>query len=378
MSGRQLFTKRLLQELKVQWGVIRSVFDWTIILYMAIPAMILIPFLYVDAWQNIHLYWSEKIPFSILFLIVLLLSTRGNFRTYAMEADLLYVIQRKKLFYQMKLHSFLFSVFQLVAGVAFIFILLLPIFILMYQFAPIEVLSLYLAICAFRLLFLTLKKIMNRTLYKWIFFPLTFIIAARVILHTDTVLLGVLSIIFIFIIIIFHLTKIIKTNRLFYKEIEIEHEERIRYIKLIFTFSMEVEKEITDQRKKPIFLFRKSRRIFKKRNGENGLLELLLKAFVRNKSHLTLYCQFVIVTLYAITVSPVVLKWFFFLCSCFAVNYWLKALYTEMLKNSFFAVVPFEQELTNVVWLRFKRWIALPAITFIGVFTLILTIYSRT
>ncbi|PWA09744.1 hypothetical protein DCC39_12320 [Pueribacillus theae] len=374
MSGRQLFRKRLIQEWKFQWGVLRSVFDWTIILYMAIPAMILIPFLYADVWKNIHLYWSEEFPFSILLLLVLLLSTRGNFRTYVREADLLYVIQRKKLFYQLKLHSFLFSVFQLVAGVALIFIVILPIVIRIYQFSPMEVLLLFLEICAFRLLFLTLKKIMNRALYKWIFFPLTFIVTARVILYTDSVILGVLSIVIIFIIVMFHLTKIIKTNRLFYKEIEIEHAERIRYIKLILNFSMEVEKEITDQRKKPVVLFRKSRRIFKKRNSENGLLELLIKAFLRNKSHLILYCQFVIVTMYAITVSPVVLKWIVFLCSCFAVNDWLKALYTKMLDNSFFAVVPFEQELTNVVWFRFKRWIALPAVIFIGVFTLIMTL----
>ncbi|MEW5552503.1 ABC transporter permease [Peribacillus frigoritolerans] len=374
MSGRKLFIKRFVQEWNFQWGVIRSVLDWSVMLYLVIPVILFVPFLYVDAWQYVHIYWNEKLPISVLLLVVFLLSVSGNFRTYLLEADLLYLMQRKTILHQLKLYGFLSSSILIILGVTLVFILILPILILIYKFSLTEILLLYLAVNAFRFLFLTLKKIINRTLYKWMIYPLTFIVSILMILNINSVIYGIGSILCIFVIFIFHLTQITKTNRWFLKEIEIENIERNRYIKLILNFSMEVEKEINNQKKGPLLFFRESRRIFKTRTKENGLLEILLKVFLRNKSYLTSYCHLMIITISAIIVLPVWLKWVVFICFTFFINSWLRSLYKKMLASHFFVVVPYNKDLLNTVWIRFKKWMSLPVIILTGVLTFLLTI----
>lgn len=374
MKGRKLFIQRLFQEWHFQWRVIQSVLDWTIMLYIAIPSIIMAPFLYMDAWKYVHFYWSDQIPFFMLLLLILLLTARGNFRTYLMEADLLYLLQRKTLLHQLKLYSFLSSSFQIILNVTFIFILILPILVLVYQFTPTDVLLLYLAVSSFRFLFLTFKKIINQSFKKWMIYFLTFIISTVLILNINSVIYVMGSILCIFVIFIFHLTQITKTNRWFLKEIEIENIERNRYIKLILNFSMELEKETNHQSKRPFRFFRQSKRLFMIHNRENGLLEILLKAFLRNKSYLTSYFQLMIWTIFAVIVLPIWLKWVVFICFIFFINSWLKSLYNKMLASHFFYVVPYNKDLLKAVWIRFKKWMSLPVIILIGVLSGLLTL----
>lgn len=374
MTGRKLFIQRLFQEWHFQWRVIQSVLDWTIMLYIAIPPIIVAPFLYIDAWKYVHFYWSDQIPFFMLLLLILLLATRGNFRTYLMEADLLYLLQRKTLLHQLKLYSFLSSSLQIILNVTFIFILILPILVLIYQFTPKDVLLLYLAVSAFRFLFLTFKKIINQTFKRWMIYFLTFIISTLLILNINSMIYVMGSILCILVIFIFHTTQITKTNRWFLKEIEIENIERNRYIKLILNFSMEVEKETNHQSKRPFLFFRQSKRLFMIYNGENGLLEILLKAFLRNKSYLTSYFQLMIWTIFAVIVLPIWLKWVVFICFIFFINSWLKSLYNKMLASHFFYVVPYNKDLLNEVRIRFKKWMSLPVIILIGILSGLLTL----
>ncbi|WP_181833291.1 ABC transporter permease [Bacillus taeanensis] len=378
MTSKKLFFKRVTEEYKFQWGVIRSVFDWSILVYLVIPTIIMVPFLYQDAWQFIHFYWNENIPFSILLFAVLLLALRGNFRTYLMEADLLFLIQRKTVIQQLKQYNFLLSALQLAVGLAVIMIGILPVLILVYNFSPLDVLYLYLAVSGFRFLTLTIKKIVTSSLMKWLFLSLTFSLVFVLIVFTEPFLYGMGSLICILFIVIYHLTKETKTNRWFSKEIEIEEAERSKYIKLILNFSMEVEKEssASTQHKKPLLYFPKSKRMYKRRNKKNGLLELLFKAFFRNKKHVTMYCQLLLITSSAIIVLPIWLKWILFVIFSFFMHSWLRALYHKMLADPFLNVIPYEKELSKPVWDRFKRLLYVPPVVLAGVLTLLLTILS--
>lgn len=369
MSGRKLFFKRFVQELLYQWNVIQAVLDWSIILYIVIPTIILIPFLYVDVWQNIQIYWSDQVPFSILVLIVLLLSVTGNFRTYLLEADVIFLLQQKSLLYQLKLFGFLSSCIQLIAGTTFIFALILPILIQVYQFSGMHVVVLFFAICAFRFLFLTLKKIINRSFVKWLVFLFAFLGSILSILQFDSAVIGGGGLLVVVVMFIFHLLQLTKTSRWFLKEIEIEVMERVKYIRLILNFSMEIEKEPYKLKKRPIYFFPKSKRIFKIRNEENGLLELLIKAFVRNRSFVKSYFQLLIITISAIIVLPIWLKWVIFISCIFFINSWLSSIFKKMMNNHFFDVAPFNKDMSYQVWARFKKWVAYPVIIATGVLT---------
>ncbi|WP_449355548.1 ABC transporter permease [Virgibacillus natechei] len=374
MTGRQLFRRRFVEEWKFQWKVLRSVFDWTVILYVVIPALVVAPFVYMEMWQDIHLYWSEEIPFAILLGLILILSVIGNFRTFLLEADLLFLVQRKKFLYQLKLSGFLYSVLGVILSTAVLFIVILPIFVFIYDFFVMDILCLFVAVNAFRFLLLTIKKIISRSLRKWIAFPAVFVVAFMLILNADSMMLAIGSLLIIGFVCYFHLTQFVTTNRYFLQELAIEQSERVRYIKLILNFSQEVEMPPVKQRKRPM-LFRNSGRVFKVRSKENSLLEFLLKAFLRNKGYIKSYTQIIGLSLFGIIVLPVWLKWILFLCFTLFVNTWIKSIYRQMMVSPFFTVVPYGDEaLSDAVWPRFRKWIAIPSAVFVGGLSFLLSL----
>lgn len=111
MFGNKLFLRRFIWEFQYQWRVICSILDWSIMLYIAIPALVIIPFFYADFWQNIHIYWDARISLALLLTLLLFLSNCGHIRTYLLYPDLLFLIQKKRVIYQLKRNSFLIPCF---------------------------------------------------------------------------------------------------------------------------------------------------------------------------------------------------------------------------------------------------------------------------
>jgi ABC-2 type transport system permease protein len=169
--------------------------------------------------------------------------------------------------------------------------------------------------------------------------------------------------------------RLLASNKLFLKEIEIEDKERLKYIKIILNFSMAVEKENRIRGKKPYFLFRNSKRLFKNRNKLNGLTEILIKSFLRNRRNLTSYFQILLVTTSAIIVLPVWIKWLVFFGFAIFINFWLSALFKKMLMSDFFAVVFFEMDTSNLAGARCSRLLSFPFIFLIGTILIVRMIY---
>lgn len=375
VSGRELFYKRFIEEWKYQWGIIKSVLDWTIVLYMVIPGVVIGASMYREAWQSIELYWSSIIPFPLLLAVLLLLAVGGHFRTYLLKADLLYLLQRKAILHELKRCGLLSSLLLAAIGNGAIFVLILPILVGNYQLTGMEILLLYIAAFAARMLFMTLNKLIARPLYKWLIYPFLYIAVLILLAAVNPVIYGTAGGLVILLLILFQMAQITKTNRWFQREIEIEDTERTRYVKLILNFSREVEKEKVSTAKRPWFLFSASQRLFNKRNKENGLLEMLLKSFLRNPAYLKSYYQMTAVTLAAIVILPLWLKWLVcFSFVAFAYS-WARSIFNKMKASPFFAVVPFEKDLHYEVLPRFQRWIALPAVTLAGLLTILLTIF---
>jgi ABC-2 type transport system permease protein len=374
MRASGLFRKRLFGELGYQWGVMKSVLDWTIVVYLVIPVLVSAPLVYADMWQNSHLYWSGKLPMAVLFVLLLLVTSGGNYRTYLMEADLLYLLQKKELLYPFKQMGFLFSVISSVIQVGMAGVITLPLFVEVYGLGLAEMVSMLAVVLAVRLLFMTLKKFTTRVFFKLALFGL--MAAAATVLATEAppLVSGILSISVAGSIIFYHLGQTSKSDRWFMREIEIEEHERVRYIKLILTYSMEVEKEPVNQRSRPLVMFSRSQRLFKKgRSKEDGLLELLIKGFLR-RNYLTLYVQMFLLTMSAVILLPMWLKWFVFAGYGFFIHSWLKSLFRKMLDSPFFAVVPYDKAAADSVWIRFKKLFAFPVIGLAGTLAVILTI----
>ncbi|OIU66419.1 hypothetical protein BHE18_16395 [Rossellomorea aquimaris] len=352
----------------------KTVLDWTIVVYLVIPVMIAAPFLYADMWEHSGLYWSGRLPFTVLFVLILLVTAGGNFRTYLMEADLLYLLQKKELLVPFKRLGFLYSAAGSVIRVMAAGVIALPLFAGEYGLTAVEVLPLLAAVLAVKLVLMTVKKFISKG--SVIFAVFVLLTAGAVVMVTNAApgLAGVFSLFISAAVIFYHLKQMPRSDRWFMKEIEIENREKVRYIKLILTYSMEVEKEPVDQRNSPIIMFRDSKRIFKgDRSKEDGLLELVVKGFLR-RNYLMLYIQMFFLTLSAVIVLPVWLKWIVFAGFVFFIQSWLKSLFQKMLESPFFAVVPYDKKLENPVWGRFRKLFAFPVIGLAGAAVVLFTI----
>ncbi|WP_100488301.1 ABC transporter permease [Sporolactobacillus pectinivorans] len=374
MSGTKLFIKRFRQQFQFQWNVIRSVVDWPIMLYIVIPAAAIAPFLYADFWRNIHSYWDARLPSSLLVILLLLLSVSGNIRTYLLDADLLFLIQKKKEILQLKRCGLLLSLLFLFLFETVLFILALPVLITIYHYSQVQLLSLFLAVSAFKLTLMTIKKLTDSLVYRWLFMILAYCLAS-VLLVSAPILWAVCGMFCFVIMIYLNIIQLKKTNR-WIKDLETESAEQTKYIKFILAFSMGVEKPSVTRRKRPLVFFRNSGRIFKKRSKENGLLEFLLKTFLRNKSYVLSYYQLTIITCFAAVLLPLWLKWVAFILFIWFINFWVKILFRKMCAHDFFTIVSFDPAISDPVWLRLQKWLAVPPSIFMGIVVTLSTILT--
>ncbi|WP_100012820.1 ABC transporter permease [Lentibacillus sediminis] len=376
MKAKQLIKKRALQEFHLKWGVFRSVLDWSVIVYMVLPVLVILPFVYIEAWTDINLYWNENLPYFLLVAALLLLASSGNFRTFLLEADLLFLIQKRALLRRMKQHGFLLSFVQAFFSTMLLVVLALPVFAQAYDASFTEVLSIFLALLSFNLFGMSIRRIAKRKWHKWFLILVSAAVYLLLIVNMPPYFLGSITALLAIVIMSYHLTRTANTTRATLKELEIEREEKNKYIKLILNFSTETEKPVVYKRNTPYLLFRNSENIFKERNSSNGLLELIFKAFLRNKTYLISYYQVVIVAIIAISLLPFWLKWVVFLCFVFFLNSWLKNLFHKLTDDEFFSVVPFDPTLKTTVWPRFRKWTMVPAVVLTGLQLLLLMLFQ--
>lgn len=376
MSGNKLFFRRLVSEFQYQRRVLKTIVDWSIMLYLAIPAAIIIPFVYADVWRNIHIYWNAQIPFSIVLLLLLILSGYGTLRTGLLDADLLFLIQRRKAIRQLKCDSFIYSMFVLILIECLLLAAALPVLIGIYQFTVQKIFSLMLLVSAFKLTVMTVKKSVDQVIIRWLLRFLGFSLTGTLLINAFPMLWAIFGGTAWAVLLWLNVRGFSKINR-WAKDLETEYDAHTRLIRLILRYTNEIPKPRASRRKKPLLLFRKSGRFFKERSEANGLLEFLLKSVFRNKVHLSLYYKLIGITCLAVLFLPVGLKWAVCVLFIWFMNRWLRTLFRDISVNDFFIIVPYHSESAEKACLRFQKWLGIPPDILVGILTALSTLVSH-
>lgn len=95
MNPGKLFYRRLRENWSFQYGVIRSAVDWTVALYIVIPALAVGGYHYVS-WLRAAPEWMERIPYGAAVAVLLLVALSGGIRLFVEEADQLFLTQRER------------------------------------------------------------------------------------------------------------------------------------------------------------------------------------------------------------------------------------------------------------------------------------------
>lgn len=339
MSAIRLFMQRLFEEWKFQFGIIRSVIDWTVVVYILIPGAIIFGFIYQSWWVEAP-QWIESLPVGTVFVLFYLSAWSGHLRTFVQDADKLFLIKHEKLFLRLKLSGFVYSLIFHMFVMAVITCVFLPFLLRFYQLTILQVVSLFVLFTMIKWLIMALKvkvvKIEGR-FFQRLFTLLLFLMLGTALTYIYRIwadeqiwLLFLICSVFILIMIMLYIPYL---NRL--SEIEtnlmIEKIERTKYINLIFNFSYEIEKTNIITRKRPL-LFRKSQRIFKRRTPQRGFLELFFKVFMRNPIHILGFFQMIAISSFAITVLPPMwLKITIFSGGLFVLHIWVGLLWEKII-----------------------------------------------
>ncbi|WP_449621379.1 ABC transporter permease [Robertmurraya sp. Marseille-Q9965] len=312
MTSFQLFRRRLTQDWLFQIRTFRSIADWTIWLYMIIPTIVISIFIYRSWWIDGAPSWMAWMPVSIFFLLGYLFSWTGAYRFYTDEADMVFLIKKDSLFYGLRKWGFFYSLLFQAMNTLLVVVALLPFLIQHFHLTWEHAFCYFLFLLAMKYLVMYLKfhlKKIQSKMKRIIVTVLTFILLswfAQTIsflwINGDFWIVCIISMVVGFVS-TYYYYPLVKKKSLFDIELAIEQEEKLKLVQAIHQMSFDIEKTKVYSRKRP-WLFRNSKRIFKKRTARNGFLELFIKVFIRNSSYILTYLQICSATVAALVIVP--------------------------------------------------------------------------
>ena len=374
ISPGMLFTKRLFSELKFKFDMWRIVIDWTVALYIVIPALIVGIRQYLLLWQGPPDF-LKVIPPGALYFFCYFFAWSGSTRIFLREGDQLFLLNKEKWIRKIMTYGLGYSYgFNLLLTV-FFFGLLAPIIFKHYHFTLEQTIVLVLITYLSKNVLGLIKQLVSIRFIGWHHFVikrgimllaiLFFLILAPPGLKNKGYALFI-------ILILLAATVYLSIRRLslknsFFADVASEQAEKIKYVGFLLNISGINIKKAKGQRKSP-WLFRNSNRIFKKRTPVNSLVELNLKSFLRNKQRLLQFFQFFLICFLVTLTIPGEAKWLVWLALAFIFTNFTGLYWRESLNSEFLQLFSWKPETQRAALEKFLFIIMLPSLLLIAFF----------
>ncbi|MFZ7103337.1 MAG: ABC transporter permease [Peptococcaceae bacterium] len=376
MSPKKLFRRRLLGELKFQFSVWKSAIDWTVALYIILPALAFAIYQYLLWWQNPP-FWLNLLPADLLFAMAFFFAWSGTMRVFLREEDQLFLLYKKQWLKQIIKYGLIYS-FALDLLFSMFFILLLAPFILLYyKFSLLQLTAFFLLTFLSKVFLGLAKQLLTLRFSGWRQFIVlkgslilgTLLFAASLSKMLENFMICIVTILILFITGGILSSKRINYQGAFLADVDREQNERLKYVDLLLSLAGINMKKPRKQRKRP-WLFPNSGLIFKERNAVNGLAELAIKLTLRNRRHLLQYLQFVLFCIFfQIMGIPDSLRWLMWLVFAFAFIGFAGLLWKENLASEFMELFYLSLEDQQFALRKFLFIMTLPGLLLISITT---------
>ncbi|MFT8871657.1 MAG: ABC transporter permease [Sporolactobacillus sp.] len=360
MKAERLFAERLREARHERRRTLGVVMDKVIALYLVVPALVIGIGVYRDEWLHTENVWPAAWPVQALFPCLLLLCGSGYLRTFVQAADQLFVLADRPLFVGMRCCAILYSLFALLPRVLLLVAIAWPVFRHIMHMTAWQLAAFTAVACMYRWAMCAARLFISRWIMRHVLSALLYALslsAAQLPVASFifcSVLAGVLAVAY---------GRLLHTPMRFDKELENEAAARLALTVLILKMSGTVDAPVVYRPRRPLLLFRNSRRLFKTRTAEHGLLELLLKSSLRHSQTLSVYGKMVGVFLLGLWVAPLVLKAFLLA----GLNAFSNLTYEKMITSPLFSVVPYDvQKVRRSVRRTFQWLMAAPALILAG------------
>lgn len=308
VTVRQLFWRRWRDHVKQQIAALRTVVDGIVLLYIGIPAVLLLGRIYIGLWQEALPEWLLQLPAAAVpGLLLLLLHYSKGLILFIEPADSLFLRQQRRWMDGLMIRAVLLGCLKAYVSLTVICLLLAPILVRGFSMGWGELLQLLAGLCAFQTAANLLDHLIrvNYARWKrWVWLSLSEMITAAVFLAwyflTDLQqglswlipvgCLGLSTVLVSF--------RLRSQGRL---EYELREELRVRTRLTALLLSQAVPRP-KPERSRP-WLFRGSRRLLRSSLPSDRVAELTVKAFLRGEQLYT-YAGLTLLGCVAVALPP--------------------------------------------------------------------------
>ncbi|WP_090689112.1 ABC transporter permease [Bacillus sp. 166amftsu] len=366
---KQQFYKRLRYEWQRKWKSIRSVTDWTVALYIIIPAVIFSGIYYRSLWTR-ELTVEEPAYFLIgLFVFFFATYSRGM-RSFFEQADSLFLIQHPVHMQKLIKCGMIYTCIRISIMNSIVTLIMLPILVKSMGASLLQVVLFWLSFTVFRcMLSLLVRCIDVRGGKRWVlwivkiivFFMSFICLGSGVFLGFKHPVYAVLFIIALIGISLILIKQKMNYQRFFFKEVEKEKEESMRWTREIMHFSGQTTKPSNNSRP---WLFPRSKHILGKKS-DSRIIESFIKEYFRSGTSLSFYIKIILMSATSIKVTPWWIALIIIVFSCVAIARYSGDQWNEFAKKMFLQLYC---EQGKLLWLKGRATMCLfiPAVLIYG------------
>lgn len=362
MTARRLFIRRWRDRFREKLGVLKFTFDWTILLYLGIPGLLLGGRAYYGLWREELPVWLAHLPYPIVpVLLLLLLYSSGGISFYIEAADVLFLRQRPRWIKGLMLRGLVASAAVQAVVLAAAIAALSPLLVRVYGLGWTAIAGLYAVALAAKLVQMFIQQLLGVLFAGWLHLLLRSLaysvlaagfgawaawaawaaaadagqptgLADAVALLAFALLAGALG------------WLRFRLRGRFDAEVRQEERQRTRLTALLLASAVERPKAPRPGGSKP-WLFRRLRRLTRSRQPEARVAEALVKAFFRG-SEWKLYAQMTLAGLAAVLLPPYpAVNLVVYAALLLLLLYWLGGHRRAFFERELMSILPLEESL---------------------------------
>ncbi|GAB6600045.1 ABC transporter permease [Bacillus cereus] len=371
---KKQFYKRLRHELGRKWKSIRSITDWTVALYIIIPALIFMGIYYRSLWME-ELAIGETVFFGLGLLAFYVITYARGVRSFFEQADSLFLISYPVHMKKLIQYGMTYTFIRIAITNVVVVVAMLPVLMKSIGVTKIQVVLFWLFFTIFRFLLALLTRFIHvRVGKRWLLWiiknvifsiSLSFLGMSLFLIYKNP-FYSILCIGLVVFLIIALIKEKLNYRNSFFKEVEKEKEESMRWTSGIMQVGGHAAKP-SSSNKKP-WMFPRSKKFLGKKTDDR-IVESFLKEFFRTSSAGIFYIQIVCISAISIVMSPrwiaaIILAFALFVISRYARDYW-----AEFAKKMFLHLYCDEGKLLLLRW-KADRYLLLPVILLYGIIIL--------
>lgn len=365
-SSRSIFSRRWMDHIRKQYGVIRSVVDITVALYILIPGILLLGMLYYDLLKSPPI-WLAQVPFvCIPILLLLVLSRTGGIILYREPADVLFLRQNKR--WQLsilRLGCTVSLAFQvLVLGV--MVLILSPVLLQIFKIQPLDVLLLFGVTAAYHAAQLLLLHFIEVLMSGWrravvkylaaLIMAAGYVGASAELLRAPLLTLTAAAAFTVAAAILMIVR--LRLRGTFMADVRSDQKQMTRLTALILSAAVDKPRS---QKPKP-YLFKKSNKLFRSRNATMRIAENLVKSYYRNGVNLKLYAQFTLFGVAACLLPPYPMNIMVYLVLIILLSYWMSGYCAYFFTSRYMSMLPLPEGTSALASVPALRLLMLPCV----------------